>query len=146
MAELSGFRRFSYQGNRRQSNVPRKSIVSIATTIPPYGHTWIHILRSMYKQTYSLCTGQCLKYCNSTFINTSWHSEILSSLFWLKLKHSPKNLKISTKNLFISMIKLVCADIIKVTGIWFAGEFCSYNNNQIPFWWQTKFRIWFAGD
>lgn len=63
MAELSGFRRYSYQGTRRQSNIPRKSIVSIATTIPPPGHSWIHILRSMYKQTYSFCPGQCLKGC-----------------------------------------------------------------------------------
>lgn len=61
MAELSGFRRYSYQGTRRQSNIPRKSIVSIATTIQPPGHSWIHMLRSMYKQTFSFCPGQCLE-------------------------------------------------------------------------------------
>lgn len=58
MAELSGFRRFSYQAQRRQSFVPRKSIVSVATTAQPIGHSWLYILRAMYKQDLSLCTGQ----------------------------------------------------------------------------------------
>lgn len=57
MAELSGFRRFSYQAQRRQSYLPRKSIVSVATTAQPTGHSWLYVLRSMYKQTFSLCTG-----------------------------------------------------------------------------------------
>lgn len=57
MAELSGFRRFSYQAERRQSNVPRKSIISVATSIQPTGQSWLYIVRAMNKQTISLWTG-----------------------------------------------------------------------------------------
>lgn len=58
MAELAGFRRYSYPALRHKPNqVQRGSLFSVATTNQSSGHSWLFILRAMRKQELSFSAG-----------------------------------------------------------------------------------------
>lgn len=58
MAELAGFRRYSYPALRhKQSEIQRGSLFSVQTTTQTSGYSWFHIIRAMRKQDLSLSAG-----------------------------------------------------------------------------------------